>query len=244
MQLLTPCPALPLPLPLPPILSVALDEEDDDFMGVDSLQAIGVHATDIAKLRGAGLCTVGQVLATPTKALLAIKGISDAKVEKVMEAARKLKNVGFVSGVQALRAQRTRQRISTGCKALDAVLGGGVETGAVTELFGEFRTGKTQILATLCVNAQLDKASGGAAGKVIVIDTENAFRVERIAQIAEARYGLDPAAVLDNVTIARALTHEHQAEMVIAAAALITGSGERYKLLVLDSIIGLFRTGE
>ena len=159
-----------------------------------------------------------------------------------MEAAKKLKNVGFVSGVQALRAARTRQRISTGCKALDAVLGGGVETGAVTELFGEFRTGKTQILATLCVNAQLDAASGGAAGKVIVIDTENAFRVERIAQIAEARYGLDPAAVLDNVTIARALTHEHQAEMVLASAALITGSGERYKLLVLDSIIGLFRT--
>lgn len=68
---------------------------------------------------------------------------------------------------------------------------------------------------------------------------ENAFRVERIAEIATKRYGLDPEAVLDNVTLARCLTHEHQQEMAIAAAALITSAGERYRLLVVDSIIGL-----
>lgn len=151
----------------------------------------------------------------------------------------------------------------------------------MTEIFGEFRCGKTQLAATLCVNAQLERASGGAAGKVIVLDTENAFRVERIAEIAEKRYGLDAAAVLDNVTIARCLTHEHQQEMALAAAALIVGSGDRCafaagrragaregvgsatcphhapprparplprpapladRLLVVDSIIGLYRT--
>jgi hypothetical protein len=112
----------------------------------------------------------------------------------------------------------------------------------VTEVFGEFRCGKTQLAATLAVTAQLDRASGGASGKVIILDTENAFRVERIAEIAEKRFGLDPAAVLDNVTFARCLTHEHQQEMAIAAAALITGSAERYRLLVVDSVIGLYRT--
>ena len=171
-----------------------------------------------------------------------IKGLSDTKIEKIVEASRKLKDVGFVSGKEALRLSRARTRITTGCKALDAILGGGIETGSVTEVFGEFRSGKTQLAATLCVTAQLEKAAGGAAGKVIVLDTENAFRVERVAEIAEKRYGIDPAAVLDNVTIARCLTHEHQEQMALAAAALITGSGERYRLLIVDSIIGLYRT--
>ena len=95
--------------------------------------------------------------------------------------------------------------------------------------------------ATLAVTAQLDRASGGASGKVIILDTENAFRVERIAEIAVKRFGLDPEAVLENVTLARCLTHEHQAEMTTAAAALIASSPEPYRLLIVDSIIGLFR---
>jgi meiotic recombination protein DMC1 len=159
-------------------------------------------------------------------------------VEKILESSRKLKPTGFVNGVEALRLAKLRVRISTGCKELDAILGGGVECGSVTEVFGEFRCGKTQLAATLAVNAQLDAASGGASGKVIILDTENAFRVERVAEIAEKRYGLDPAAVLDNITLARCLTHEHQQEMALAAAALITGAGESYKLLIVDSIIG------
>jgi hypothetical protein len=160
-----------------------------------------------------------------------------------MEAGRKLVPTGFQTGGEVLKhAAATRIRITTGCKDLDAILGGGVETGSVTEVFGEFRCGKTQLAATLAVTAQLDRASGGASGKVIILDTENAFRVERIAEIAEKRFGLDPAAVLDNVTFARCLTHEHQQEMAIAAAALITGSAERYRLLVVDSVIGLYRT--
>ena len=109
-------------------------------------------------------------------------------------------------------------------------------------MFGEFRCGKTQLAATLAVTAQLERAAGGASGKVIILDTENAFRVERIAEIAEKRYGLDPAAVLDNITFARCLQHEHQQEMVVGVAALITGSAERYRLLIVDSVIGLFRT--
>ena len=150
---------------------------------------------------------------------------------------------GFLSGGEALRqSSALRIRIHTGCKDLDAILGGGLETGSVTEVFGEFRCGKTQLCATLAVTAQLERSAGGAAGKVIILDTENAFRVERVAEIAEKRFGLDPAAVLDNITFARCLQHEHQQEMVVGVAALITGSAERYRLLIVDSVIGLFRT--
>lgn len=64
-------------------------------------------------------------------------------------------------------------RLSTGSQNLDKLLQGGVESMAITEVFGEFRTGKTQLSHTLCVTAQLAKEEGGGAGKVAYIDTEN-----------------------------------------------------------------------
>ena len=102
----------------------------------------------------------------------------------------RLKPTGFISGTESLRATaKSRVRITTGCKELDRILGGGLETGSVTEIFGEFRTGKTQLAATLAVTCQLAREDGGAAGKVLIIDTENAFRPERVAEIAVKRFG-------------------------------------------------------
>lgn len=57
--------------------------EAEDFVLVDELQKMGINVADIAKLKAGGLHTVGQILATPSKTLLAVKGISDAKLEKV-----------------------------------------------------------------------------------------------------------------------------------------------------------------
>ena len=106
------------------------------------------------------------------------------QLAKLQEAARKLVPIGFSTARDFLASEAARRlRVTTGCAALDKILGGGVETGSVLELFGEFRTGKTQLVAQLCVASQLDVDSGGAAGRVIVIDTENAFKVERIAEV-------------------------------------------------------------
>ena len=115
------------------------------FVSVDQLQTLGINVADIAKLKAAGLHTVGLILSTPTKRLLDIKGVSDAKLEKILEACKKLKATGFISGGEALLAAKARVHISSGSKDLDKLLGGGFEAGAVTELFGEFRTGKTQV---------------------------------------------------------------------------------------------------
>ena len=232
----------------------------------------GINVSDISKLKGAGIHTVGQLMSTPskvrardvvmprplvrsprspnpllpfpsTKTVLAIKGLSEAKLEKLQEAAKKIQPSGFLSGAEVLRSNiATKIFITTGSKDLDAILGGGLETGSVTEVFGEFRCGKTQLAATLAVNCQLERASGGASGKVLILDTNGDFRVERVAEIAEKRYGLDPGAVLENVSFARCNNHEHQMELAVEAAALITGSSERYRLLIVDSVIGLFRT--
>merc|ERR1711977_625332 len=93
-------------------------------------------------------------------------------------------------------------------------------TGSITEIFGEFRTGKTQICHTLCVTTQLPKDQGGGMGKAMFIDTEGTFRPERIIEIAE-RFNLDPSQVLDNIAYARAYNVDQQQELLIQASALM-----------------------
>lgn len=105
--------------------------------------------------------------------------------------------------------RRTIIRVTTGSTALNGILGGGIETGSITEVFGEFRTGKTQLMHTLCVTSQLSYDVGGGQGKVIYLDTEGNFRSERIEAIAE-RFGLDPEQTLDNIIICRVFSHEEQ----------------------------------
>ena len=75
--------------------------------------------------------------------------------------------------------------ITTGSTELDKLLGGGIETGSITEIFGEFRTGKTQICHTLCVTCQKPLDAGGAEGRAIYVDTEGTFRAQKLVAIAE-----------------------------------------------------------
>lgn len=147
---------------------------DPTYRVVEDLQSCGVNMSEIKKLQEAGYSTVGSVLQACTRDLIAIKGFSDAKVEKIREAARKLDIRGgcFKSGLEMKEKRRTIIRITTGSNALDNILGGGIETGSITELFGEFRTGKTQICHTICVTGQLAFESKGGQGKVIYMDTE------------------------------------------------------------------------
>lgn len=129
--------------------------------------------------------------------------------------------------------------LTTGAVEIDKLLEGGVETGSITEVFGEFRTGKTQLCHTLCVTCQMPVTEGGAEGKAIYIDTEGSFRPERLQAIAE-RFGLDPTVALENVAYARAHNSEHQMELLKVAAAIM--AQDRYALLVVDSATALFRT--
>jgi meiotic recombination protein DMC1 len=182
------------------------------------------------------------------KKLADVKGLSEAKVEKVQAEARKLQGAtgaslpigGWTTGTDALAfRQRGVLKITSGSAALDAVLGGGFETRAITELYGEFRTGKTQLCTTLCVACQLPSSQGGGAGKAAYIDTEGSFRPERVIPIAE-RWGLDAQAVLDNIVVARAFSHEHQTDLLVSLAAKMTE--EPFRLLIVDSVCALFRT--
>ncbi|KAG0060920.1 Meiotic recombination protein dmc1 [Linnemannia elongata] len=203
---------------------------------VDELQNHGINAADITKLKQAGC-----VQMTTKKNLCRIKGFSEAKVEKLKEAAAKLHNASFITGLEYGVQRKKVLTISTGSKQLDELIGGGIQTMAITEAFGEFRTGKTQIAHTLCVIAQLPLEMGGGNGKAAFIDTEGTFRHERIKSIAE-RFGIDAEAALENILVARAYNSEHQMDLITEVAARFAEERGIFRLLVIDSIIALFRT--
>jgi len=106
-------------------------------------------------------------------------------------------------------------------------------------MFGEFRTGKTQLCHTMAVTCQLPIDHGGAEGKCLYIDTEGTFRPERLLAVAE-RYGLAGQEVLDNVAYARAYNSDHQSQLLLQASAMMAES--RYALMIVDSATALYRT--
>eukprot|EP00184_Porphyridium_aerugineum_P006950 CAMPEP_0184693914 /NCGR_PEP_ID=MMETSP0313-20130426/2016_1 /TAXON_ID=2792 /ORGANISM="Porphyridium aerugineum, Strain SAG 1380-2" /LENGTH=366 /DNA_ID=CAMNT_0027152089 /DNA_START=99 /DNA_END=1199 /DNA_ORIENTATION=- len=232
------------------------DEDEENNANVDNVEACaeegglaaqplalltskGISATDVKKLQEAGFYTVEAVAYATKKTLLAVKGISEAKAEKISAEAVKLVHMGFVSANEFHQKRQDILMLSTGSTELDKLLGGGVETGSITELFGEFRTGKTQLCHTLCVTCQLGVSFGGAEGKAMYIDAEGTFRPERLVAIA-TRFGVDPQAVLDNVAYARAYNSDHQLQLLNTACAMMSES--RYALIIVDSATALYRT--
>ena len=168
-------------------------QEDDQqenqgqmFNSIDRLEGPGIGAPDIKKLKDAGHHTMESVCHSTKKELALIKGLSDNKIDKIIEAAFKmLGTMGFTSATEIAQQRQDLCMITTGSSELDALLKGGIETGSITEIFGEFRTGKTQLCHTLCVTSQLPMEQGGAEGKAMYIDTEGTFRPERLQEIAE-----------------------------------------------------------
>ncbi|KAJ4928803.1 hypothetical protein JOQ06_004428 [Pogonophryne albipinna] len=198
-------------------------EESFGPQPLSKLEQCGVSGSDIKKLGDAGFHTVEAVAYAPKKELLNIKGISEAKAEKILAEAAKLVPMGFTTATEFHQRRAEIIQISTGSKELDKLLQGGIETGSITEMFGEFRTGKTQLCHTLAVTCQLPIDQGGGEGKAMYIDTEGTFRPERLLAVAE-RYGLVGSDVLDNVAYARAFNTDHQTQLLYQASAMMAES--------------------
>ncbi|KAM5250849.1 meiotic recombination protein DMC1/LIM15 homolog isoform 3-T4 [Hipposideros larvatus] len=143
------------------------DEEESLFQDIDLLQKHGINVADIKKLKSVGICTIKGIQMTTRRALCNVKGLSEAKVDKIKEAANKLIEPGFLTAFEYSEKRKMVFHITTGSQEFDKLLGGGIESMAITEAFGEFRTGKTQLSHTLCVTAQLPGASGYSGGKII-----------------------------------------------------------------------------
>jgi len=220
-----------------------MQEEDGQievsYQTLDSLLEHGVAANDIQKLNDAGFHTVESIAHATSRKLQDVKGISEAKVNKLKDIVNGLVPMQFKTAADAMEDRKSLVTLTTGSTELDKLLEGGIETGSITEIFGEFRTGKTQLCHTLCITSQLSITESGGEGKAIYVDTEGSFRPKRLEQIAE-RFGMDPAVALENVAYARAHNSEHQMELLKTAAAIM--SQDRYSLMVVDSATALYRT--
>jgi len=215
------------------------EEEVGGPILIEKLEGGGITNQDVKKLKECGFLTVESVAFATKKTLLGIKGISEPKADKLISEASKLIPMGFMTAKDFSVQREELVQISTGSKELDKILDGGIETGSITELFGEFRTGKTQLCHQLCVTCQLPFDQGGGEGKALYIDTEGTFRPERCLAIAD-RYGLNGEDVLDNIAYARAYNSDHQMKLLVQAAQMMAGS--RYALMIVDSATALYRT--
>ncbi|KAF9541433.1 recombinase rad51 [Mortierella hygrophila] len=212
--------------------NVQIEEEEEEA-------ATHMLTADVKKLKDAGYYTVESIAFTPKKTLLTIKGISEAKADKIITEASRLVPMGFTTATEFHQRRSGMLQLTTGSGELDKLLGGGIETGAITELFGEFRTGKSQLCHMLAVTCQLPVSMSGGEGKCLYIDTEGTFRPERLLAISE-RYNLNGEEVLDNVAYARAYNTDHQMQLLVQAAAMMSES--RFALLIVDSATSLYRT--
>ena len=204
--------------------------------GVGDLPGVGPAALE--KLTNGGYDTLLSISVSSPGELVDVAGFTENAARKIIKAARDMMGLGFESGDDILKRREQIMRIKTGCNAFDALIGGGFESGSISECFGEFGSSKSQIAHQLAVNVQLPKEKGGASAKAIFIDGESTFRLERIVQMAKAS-GLDPEEALKNIKIARAFNSDHQMLLSEKAEELIK-TGE-YKLLIVDSLTSHFR---
>jgi len=198
----------------------------------------GIGPATAQKLRELGFHTV-ESLATATIKELEKAGISEKKAMEIIKKARSSMELSFIRADELLKMRQNVFRLTTGSKALDSLLGGGLETQTITEFYGEYGSGKSQICHQLCVNVQLPPERGGLGGGALYIDTENTFRTERIVQMAK-HLGLNPDEVVKNIIYAEAYTSDHQMFLLENADQVIKDNNIR--LIIIDSLTAHFRS--
>ncbi len=187
----------------------------------------------------AGYVDLMAIAVESPKVLSEVAEIGENTAVKIIAAAKQAADVGgFETGDVILERRKNIHRLTSGSKAFDELMGGGLETQAITEFYGEFGSGKTQVCFQLAVNATRPLEDGGLDGEVFIIDTENTFRPERIVQMSIA-LDLDPEEVLKKIHVARAFNSHHQMLLVDKAQEL--AGDMKVRLLIVDSLTAHFR---
>lgn len=199
----------------------------------------GVGDTTLKKLKDAGIFSIRTLAMYPLSKLTDEVGLGIKTAEKLVKTAQDVEKMGFKSADQIWEKRKLLNKLSTGSQNFDDLLGGGIEPGAVTELFGEYRTGKTQLAHQLCVNVQLPYDNGGLEGNSLYVDSEGTFRPERVIQMASA-LDMDYNETLKNITVGRAYNSDHQILLIREAPRII--EEKNIKLIIVDSLIGHFRS--
>ncbi len=216
--------------------------------GLEDLPGVGPATAD--KLKEAGYGSIEAIAVSSSSELASIADIGESTAQKIINAARQAADVGgFETGDQVLERRKLVGKLSFGTKAFDDLMGGGIETQAITEFYGEFGSGKTQVGHQMAVNVQLPQEKGGLGGSAIIIDTENTFRPERIAQMVgglSSKNGTEyePEEFLKNIHVAKAYNSNHQILLVDTANDLankLKDTDRPVRLLIVDSLTAHFR---
>ena len=220
---------------------MATEDKDKDkkkkyYRDLEDLPGVGEVTAE--KLRTSGYGEFSAIAAAIPHELAELVGMSVESAKKAIEASKSMVEIGFESADAVFERRKSITRITTSSSALDELLGGGIETMAITEMYGKFSSGKSQLGFQLVVNVQKPVEKGGLGGGALFVDTEATFRPERIVQLAEAQ-GMDPQAVLKNILVARAENSDHQIILVEKAEEIIEKNN--IKLIVIDSLTSHFR---
>jgi DNA repair protein RadA len=199
----------------------------------------GVGPAISEKLREAGYTDLMAIAVAAPKDLAETCEIGEKKAMDIIEGAKLCADIGgFETGDNILERRRAVTKLTTGSKAFDELMNGGLESQSIVEFFGEFGSCKTQVCFQLAVNATLPEEKGGLDSDVIIIDTENTFRPERIIQMA-TYLGVDPDETLKRIHVARAFNSQHQ--ILLVDKALELAQTVKVRLLIVDSLTSHFR---
>ncbi|HLD60002.1 MAG TPA: DNA repair and recombination protein RadA [Candidatus Bilamarchaeaceae archaeon] len=209
-------------------------EKKKYYVELEDLPGIGPATAE--KLRQTGYTDFSSIAAAAPHDLAETVGLGVESAKKAIEAAKEAIDVGYETADIVYERRKTIGKITTGSKNLDDLLGGGIETQAITEAYAKFSSGKSQLGFQLCVNVTKPVEEGGLNGGVLFIDTENTFRPERLIQMANG----NGEEILKRVTIARAENSDHQ--MILAEKASEIIEENNIRLIIVDSLTSHFRS--
>jgi len=202
----------------------------------DLNQVKGINSRQIKLLQENGISTAEALAMSPHSTVATIDGLGEKTAKKLIWNARNA--LGMTEFTPAAKIDDNVECFTTGSSELNRILGGGFQTGKITEVYGPFKSGKTALAHTISVTIQLPEKKGGLNGTVAYIDSENTFSKEKIKRIAK-RFELNPKDVLSKIYHARIYSSDHQNQMIQKAEALCKTRGVR--LLIVDSLMALLR---
>lgn len=216
-----------------------LNQEDKLAIAEGFKQIQGVGDAMAMKLVEAGYFSLEEIGAATIGDFMDRTGKSKSAAEKLISKARGMCNLGNMEcAYDLIDKEKNMQKLTTGSKTYDELIGGGYNTGIVTEIHSINGHGKTQTCLTAAVMATRPVEEGGLDTNVIYMDTENTFKANRIAEIAEAR-GYDVKEVLSKIFVIKVYNASHQ---IVAMDKVRERCKEaKSRLLIVDSVICHFR---
>ena len=226
---------------------------------LDTLPGVGPATAE--KLGDAGYDSFVSIAVASPGELSNTADVGESNAADIIRAARDRADVGdFETGTEVLARRDQIGKLHWNVPAVDEMLGGGVETQSITEVYGEFGTGKSQITHQLAVNVQLPRDHGGLEGTALFVDSEDTFRPERIDDMVrglsdettEAAMGLHQVrteddlveSILDGIHVAKAFNSNHQMLLAETAEELIKENQDTewpVRFVCVDSLTAHFR---